>query len=246
MNDMEYMSLALRLAEKGCGWTSPNPMVGAVIVKDGQIIGQGWHEKYGEPHAERNALAACTQPPEGATMYVTLEPCCHHGKQPPCVDAVLEAGIRRVVVGSADPNPLVGGRGIQILREHCVHVTENVLREQCDKLNEVFLHFINEVCDDDGWKDRGLYWGVKVDYLGSREKPRPAAAAPLYGDYGRSGHSACRRSAADMQASKREKSGSDYLRYTAANAAYIADCDDGRAGADDFCGMCRRRGSGSI
>ena len=75
-------------------------------------------------------------------MYVTLEPCCHHGKQPPCVDAVLEAGIRRVVVGSADPNPLVAGRGIQILREHCVHVTENVLREQCDKLNEVFLHFI--------------------------------------------------------------------------------------------------------
>ena len=142
MNDMEYMSLALRLAEKGCGWTSPNPMVGAVIVKDGQIIGQGWHEKYGEPHAERNALAACTQSPEGATMYVTLEPCCHHGKQPPCVDAVLEAGIRRVVVGSADPNPLVAGRGIQILREHCVQVTENVLREQCDKLNEVFLHFI--------------------------------------------------------------------------------------------------------
>lgn len=142
MNDMEYMNLALRLAEKGCGWTSPNPMVGAVIVKDGQIIGQGWHEKYGEPHAERNALAACTQSPEGATMYVTLEPCCHHGKQPPCVDAVLEAGIRRVVVGSADPNPLVGGRGIQILREHCVQVTENVLREQCDKLNEVFLHFI--------------------------------------------------------------------------------------------------------
>lgn len=142
MNDMEYMSLALRLAEKGCGWTSPNPMVGAVIVKDGQIIGQGWHEKYGEPHAERNALAACTQSPKGATMYVTLEPCCHHGKQPPCVDAVLEAGIRRVVVGSADPNPLVAGRGIQILREHCVQVTENVLREQCDKLNEVFLHFI--------------------------------------------------------------------------------------------------------
>ncbi|MDE7310672.1 MAG: bifunctional diaminohydroxyphosphoribosylaminopyrimidine deaminase/5-amino-6-(5-phosphoribosylamino)uracil reductase RibD [Eubacterium sp.] len=142
MNDMEYMSLALRLAEKGCGWTSPNPMVGAVIVKDGQIIGQGWHERYGAPHAERNALAACTQPPQGATMYVTLEPCCHHGKQPPCVEAVLEAGISRVVVGSADPNPLVGGKGIQILREHGVQVTEDVLREQCDRLNEVFLHYI--------------------------------------------------------------------------------------------------------
>lgn len=142
MNDMEYMSLALRLAEKGCGWTTPNPMVGAVIVKDGQIIGQGWHERYGGLHAERNALAVCTDSPKGATMYVTLEPCCHHGKQPPCVDAVLEAGISRVVVGSADPNPLVGGRGIEILREHGVQVTENVLREQCDKLNEVFLHFI--------------------------------------------------------------------------------------------------------
>ena len=111
MNDTEYMRLALELAKKGCGWTSPNPMVGAVIVKDGQIIGQGWHERYGQPHAERNALASCAVDPEGATMYVTLEPCCHFGKQPPCVNAILEAGISRVVVGSADPNPLVSGKG---------------------------------------------------------------------------------------------------------------------------------------
>ena len=110
MNDTEYMRLALELAKKGCGWTSPNPMVGAVIVKDGQIIGQGWHERYGQPHAERNALASCAVDPEGATMYVTLEPCCHFGKQPPCVNAILEAGISRVVVGSADPNPLVSGK----------------------------------------------------------------------------------------------------------------------------------------
>lgn len=142
MNDNEYMRLALQLAEKGCGWTAPNPMVGAVIVKDGEIIGQGWHEKYGQPHAERNALSSCTQSPKGAVMYVTLEPCCHYGKQPPCTDAILEAGIRRVVVGSADPNPLVCGKGIQILRRHGIDVTEHVLQAECDKLNEVFFHYI--------------------------------------------------------------------------------------------------------
>ncbi len=140
MKDQEYMQLACKLAQKGCGWVAPNPMVGAVIVKNGRIIGEGWHEKFGGLHAERNALAACTQSPEGATLYVTLEPCCHHGKQPPCVDAVLEAGIRRVVVGSLDVNPLVSGKGIQILREHGVEVTENVLQAECDKLNEVFFH----------------------------------------------------------------------------------------------------------
>ena len=111
MQDKDYMRLALQLAKKGCGLTSPNPMVGAVIVKDGRVIGQGWHEKYGQPHAERNALADCTADPRGAVMYVTLEPCCHYGKQPPCVDAILAAGISRVVIGSADPNPLVDGKG---------------------------------------------------------------------------------------------------------------------------------------
>lgn len=142
MNDREYMELALKLAEKGRGWTAPNPMVGAVIVKDGRIIGQGWHERYGAFHAERNALKACTESPEGGTMYVTLEPCCHHGKQPPCVDAILAAGIRRVVVGSGDPNPLVSGKGIQILKEHKVEVTEHILQKECDSLNEVFFHYI--------------------------------------------------------------------------------------------------------
>ena len=142
MNDAEYMRLALVLAERGRGWTAPNPMVGAVIVKDGAVIGQGWHERYGEPHAERNALASCTADPAGATMYVTLEPCCHHGKQPPCVDAILTSGIRRVVIGSADPNPLVAGKGVAILRAHGVEVTENVLREECDALNRIFFHYI--------------------------------------------------------------------------------------------------------
>ncbi len=142
MDDNGYMRLAIALAERGAGRVSPNPLVGAVIVKDGQIIGQGWHEAYGEAHAERNALASCTQPPKGATMYVTLEPCCHYGRQPPCTDAILKADIRRVVVGSGDPNPLVAGRGIRILREHGTEVTEHVMQEECDRLNEVFFRYI--------------------------------------------------------------------------------------------------------
>ena len=140
--DRQYMKMALELAKKGMGFTAPNPMVGAVIVKNGKIIGQGYHRKYGELHAEREALAACTEQPEGASIYVTLEPCCHYGKQPPCVNAILESGIRRVIVGSSDPNPLVAGKGIRILKDHGIEVTENVLKEECDKLNEAFFYYI--------------------------------------------------------------------------------------------------------
>lgn len=142
MRDEEFMKIALQLAKNGWGNTSPNPMVGAVIVKNDEIIGQGWHEEYGKPHAERNALAACTANPQDATMYVTLEPCCHHGKQPPCVDAIIGAGIKRVVIGSTDPNPLVSGKGIRILKEHGIEVTQDVLKAECDSLNEIFFHFI--------------------------------------------------------------------------------------------------------
>ncbi|MDD6207564.1 MAG: bifunctional diaminohydroxyphosphoribosylaminopyrimidine deaminase/5-amino-6-(5-phosphoribosylamino)uracil reductase RibD [Clostridiales bacterium] len=142
MNDKEYMALALELAKKGCGYVSPNPMVGAVIVKDGRIIGQGYHERYGDLHAERNALKHCSESPDGATIYVTLEPCCHHGKQPPCVDAIIEAGISRVVIGSGDPNPLVSGKGIRLLKEHGIQITQHILEEECNRLNEVFFHFI--------------------------------------------------------------------------------------------------------
>ena len=117
MNDTDYIALAQQLAEHGQGWTNPNPMVGAVIVKNGRVIGQGWHTRCGALHAEREALNHCTESPQGATLYVTLEPCCHHGRQPPCTDAILDAGIRRVVVGSQDPNPLVAGKG-QIGRAH--------------------------------------------------------------------------------------------------------------------------------
>lgn len=142
MEDQDYMRLVLELAKRGCGWTNPNPMVGAVLVKHGRIIGQGYHTRYGELHAEREALKACTESPEGATMYVTLEPCCHHGKQPPCTDAILEAGIARVVVGSEDPNPLVAGKGLERLRVQGVEVATGVLRDACDALNQVFFHFI--------------------------------------------------------------------------------------------------------
>ena len=113
MTHEEYMHLACCLALRGTGRVSPNPLVGAVIVKDGRIIGKGWHAKYGDLHAERNALKDCRKRggnPAGADMYVTLEPCCHHGKQPPCTDALIEAGIGRVFMGSGDPNPRVAGK----------------------------------------------------------------------------------------------------------------------------------------
>lgn len=143
MTDTEYMKIALELAKKGCGKTSPNPMVGAVIVKNGEIIGKGYHEKYGELHAERNAFADCTASPEGGTIYVTLEPCCHYGKTPPCTEAILENKIARVVIGSVDPNPLVGGKGIKILREHGIAVESGILKDECDRLNRVFFHYIS-------------------------------------------------------------------------------------------------------
>lgn len=142
MCDQDYMRLALELAARGRGWTAPNPMVGAVLVKEGRIIGQGWHRRAGQPHAERNALGACTEDPRGAVLYVTLEPCCHYGRQPPCTAAILEAGIRRVVVGSGDPNPLVAGKGLQLLRAGGVAVTEHVLEPECRALNQVFFHYI--------------------------------------------------------------------------------------------------------
>lgn len=142
MTDSEYMHEALRLAEKGMGFVNPNPMVGAVIVKDGRIIGKGWHRQYGGLHAERNAFADCTEDCTGASLYVTLEPCCHHGKTPPCTEAVIEHRIGRVIIGSADPNPLVAGKGVKILREHGIEVTEGVLKDECDSLNEIFMHYI--------------------------------------------------------------------------------------------------------
>lgn len=142
LDDKDYLRLAAELAERGTGWVSPNPLVGAVLVRDGHIIGQGWHARCGGLHAERAALADCREDPAGATLYVTLEPCCHTGRQPPCTDAILAAGIRRVVVGSMDPNPLVAGKGVEILRSHGVEVETGVLQAECDALNPVFFHYI--------------------------------------------------------------------------------------------------------
>ncbi len=140
--DEQYMMRALELAKKGAGFVNPNPMVGAVVVKDGYIIGEGYHQKFGELHAERNALANCSQDPEGSTVYVTLEPCCHYGKTPPCTQALIDAKVSRVVVGSLDPNPQVAGKGVTILQEHGIEVTKNVLEEQALALNRHFFHFI--------------------------------------------------------------------------------------------------------
>ena len=142
MNDSDYMSIALKLARKGCKKVCPNPMAGAVIVKEGRIIGQGSHLYFGGPHAERNALASLTESPRGATLYVTLEPCCHHGKTPPCTDAIIESGIRRVVIGTRDPNPMVSGKGTKILITNGIEVTEGILEEECRELNHVFFHYI--------------------------------------------------------------------------------------------------------
>lgn len=136
------------LAAKGRRWVSPNPMVGAVLVKDGEVIGSGYHKRFGWPHAEVEALKRFDRCPGNATLYVNLEPCCHHGKTPPCTKRILEAGVRRVVVGVLDPNPLVRGRGVEELRKHGLDVTVGVLEERCRELNRVFFY----------WMERSLPW----------------------------------------------------------------------------------------
>ena len=142
MEDSYYMHRALELAMRGVGKVNPNPLVGAVVVKDDRIIGEGWHTAYGQPHAEREALAACSDDPKGASIYVTLEPCCHEGKQPPCTEALIEAGIARVVMGAPDPNPLVSGGGIAQLRAAGIEVVEGICVDECIAINNAFFHFI--------------------------------------------------------------------------------------------------------
>ena len=140
-----YMKLALELAKKGIGRVHPNPMVGAVIVKDGKILGQGYHKKCGEGHAEVNAFKDAEEKNEnveGAEMYVTLEPCSHFGKTPPCADKIIEKKISKVFIGTLDPNPLVAGRGVKKLKDAGIYVEYGILESECYKLNEVFMKYI--------------------------------------------------------------------------------------------------------
>ena len=158
------MNRVLELAENGIGRTNPNPLVGAVIVKDGRIIGEGWHEKYGQAHAEVNAIhnaevnaihnaevnainLAVSNPAagvEGATVYVNLEPCCHQGKTPPCTELLIAKGVKRVVIGTLDLNPLVSGKGVEKLRGAGIEVTVGVMEQECKRLNEVFFSFMQK------------------------------------------------------------------------------------------------------
>ena len=140
--DNQYMKEAMELAENARGRTSPNPLVGAVIVKDGKIIGKGYHKIHGDHHAEVNAFNTQWESAEGATLYVTLEPCFHYGKTPPCVDRVIKEGISRVVIGLKDPNPLVAGKSIEKLRHHGIDVTLGLLEEELKEQNRIFLKYI--------------------------------------------------------------------------------------------------------
>lgn len=137
----KHMELALELAEQGRGFVSPNPLVGAVIVKDGSIIAKGFHRRFGGPHAEVEALRAAGADVRGSTMYVTLEPCCHHGKTPPCTRAIIDAGIARIVMAMEDPNPVVAGKGRAELEAAGIEVESGLLGERAKKINESFLKF---------------------------------------------------------------------------------------------------------
>ena len=149
MEDMlqyrEYMAQALELARKGAGWVDPNPLVGAVVVRDGEVLATGYHDRYRGPHAERMAFDYADAHGidlTGATVIDTLEPCCHVGSQPACTALILAHGIARVVVGSVDPNPIVAGKGLRILEEAGVEVVRDVMREECDAINRHFFHYI--------------------------------------------------------------------------------------------------------
>ncbi len=141
MTDTDWMRLALELAEFGEGDVHPNPLVGAVVVKDGEAVGRGYHRRFGGPHAEIFALDEAAEASRDATLYVTLEPCCHHGKTPPCTERILASGVRRVVVAVRDPSPEVDGGGIACLRDAGIEVTEDVLREEAERQNEIFFTY---------------------------------------------------------------------------------------------------------
>ncbi|MBI3578361.1 MAG: bifunctional diaminohydroxyphosphoribosylaminopyrimidine deaminase/5-amino-6-(5-phosphoribosylamino)uracil reductase RibD [Ignavibacteriales bacterium] len=151
--DEELMERCLVLAEQGRGYVNPNPMVGCVIVKNGRIIGEGHHKAFGGPHAEVYALKAAGKNSKNATLYVNLEPCSHFGKTPPCADAIVKAGIKKVIVASQDPNPLVAGKGLRRLREAGIDVRVGLLRDNAERLNKKFYTFM---------KTRLPFVGIKI------------------------------------------------------------------------------------
>jgi diaminohydroxyphosphoribosylaminopyrimidine deaminase / 5-amino-6-(5-phosphoribosylamino)uracil reductase len=144
MRDQDYMNLAINVAKAGVGQTTPNPVVGAVIVNDGRVVGIGAHLKAGEPHAEVHAIRMAGERAQNATAYVTLEPCSHHGKTPPCADLLITNKVKRVVVATTDPNPLVAGKGIAKLKAAGIEVEVGVCKEQADALNAVFFHYLDK------------------------------------------------------------------------------------------------------
>ncbi len=230
------MLRAIELAKGGLGWTSPNPLVGAVIVKDGRIIGEGYHERCGKLHAERNAIASLTESAEGATLYVTLEPCCHYGKTPPCTEAILEQKIARVVIGSRDPNPLVAGKGAAILRAAGVRVEEDFMREECDALNPVFFHYITKKTPYVVMKYAMTADG-KIAALDRRPKWITGESArkkvqelrhQYMGDHGWDRHGPGRRSDVKRPDPRAEESGADHLRQRTSNSDGFKDREDGK------------------
>ena len=140
--DEKYMRMAIELAKKGAGAVNPNPMVGAVVVKNEEVIGEGYHKFFGGLHAEVYALEDVGKEAEGAAIYVTLEPCSHYGKTPPCAKKIIDMGIKKCFIGSSDPNPKVAGKGVAMLKEAGIEVVENVLKEECDEINQVFFKYI--------------------------------------------------------------------------------------------------------
>ncbi len=142
--DEKWMKQALKLAEKGRPWTSPNPLVGAVLVRNNRLISQGYHTAFGAPHAEMAAIRKAGNRSKGSTLYVTLEPCCTYGKTPPCTESIKRAGIKRVVVGAADPNPIHCGRGIRLLQKNKIAVTQGILKDQALHQNEAFVKWVTK------------------------------------------------------------------------------------------------------
>ena len=165
--DERYLLRCIELASKGVGFVSPNPMVGCVIVRNRQVVGEGYHTRFGGPHAEIEALRRAGRRARGATLYVNLEPCSHHGKTPPCVEAIIGAGIKKVVACSADPNPLVAARGVRRLRRSGIQVSTGKLRKESERLNERFFTFMRTRLPFVGIKAAQTLDGCVTDFRGA-------------------------------------------------------------------------------